>query len=90
MFIVAGYNFKSAMNNTAIHHFSIYARRRWLRRRRKLSADLTSNITNFVSTIVGFAAAADCSPPQLSLPPWRVTLLSQSVSSPLVTSLIAG
>jgi hypothetical protein len=37
LFIIAGYNFKSAMNNTAIRHISIHARRRWLRRRRRLS-----------------------------------------------------
>jgi hypothetical protein len=35
--VFVGYSFESVVNNTAIRHISIHARRRWLRRRRRLS-----------------------------------------------------
>jgi hypothetical protein len=65
MFIVAGYNFKSAVNNIAIRQISIYARCRWLCRRRRLHR-LASCVENFASAIISFVVASDCLPFSLS------------------------
>jgi hypothetical protein len=71
IFIVAGYNFKSAVNNTAIRHNSIYARCRWLCRRRILRS-LASCVENFDSAIVSCGL-----PPFISrLIDWRYQTIS--------------